>query len=134
MSNRKVKLSDSANIFHDPYSGVTICKGETVELSVAQMANKRIRSAINSGHLVLAIDTIEEKEEPKPEKTLDELFDKFIDLLKSKPSVKNISKKFSLSQLKDMATSMDFELEEVETKESIIECLIEELSAIEDKK
>ncbi len=126
MSNRKVKLSDSANIFHDPYSGVTICKGEVIELSVAQMANKRVRTAINSGHLVLAIEESSSLNTELPKKDLKELLDKFNGLIE-KP-VKTIVKKFTLEQLKAIAISLGFELEEEDTKESLVESIIGELT------
>lgn len=50
----KVTLGKKAGIFHDPSSGITIKKGEIKELSSIQVNNRKIRAALNGGHLVYA--------------------------------------------------------------------------------
>ena len=50
----KVKVGSKAYIFHDQSTGITIKKGEIKELTPQQYNSKRIRSAINGGHLVIS--------------------------------------------------------------------------------
>ena len=57
----KVKVGTKAYIFHDPSTGITVKKGEIKELTVAQYNSKRIRSAINGGHLVITNENIEKE-------------------------------------------------------------------------
>ena len=59
--NTKVKVGTKAYIFHDPSTGITVKKGEIKELTVAQYNSKRIRSAINGGHLVITNENIEKE-------------------------------------------------------------------------
>ena len=55
----KVKVGSKAYIFHDQSTGITIKKGEIKELTPQQYNSKRIRSAINGGHLVITNENIE---------------------------------------------------------------------------
>ena len=59
--NTKVKVGTKAYIFHDTSTGITVKKGEIKELTVAQYNSKRIRSAINGGHLVITNENIEKE-------------------------------------------------------------------------
>lgn len=57
----KVKVGSKAYIFHDQSTGITIKKGEIKELTPQQYNSKRIRSAINGGHLVITNENIEKE-------------------------------------------------------------------------
>ena len=51
--SKYVKLGELASFFHDPVSGLTVSKGDVVGITNAQASSKKIRLALNGGHLVL---------------------------------------------------------------------------------
>lgn len=124
-----VTISENANIFHDPFSGVTIAKGEVKELALSQLASKRVRTALASGHLVYAEPEPPVKEgEKKVEPTVEELESKFLELASTEEGKAKLVKSFNLDQLKALATHYGFELEATDTKASLVESILSELS------
>lgn len=117
----KVTLGKKAGIFHDPSSGITIKKGEIKELSPIQVNNKKVRAALNGGHLIYA-DV--EKEESKTDDS--QLKDSFESIVKSGKDISKIKKAFSLNNLKTLAGLYNVELDENDTKDSILEVIMEE--------
>lgn len=120
-----LKLGEKSSFFHDPYSGVTIAKGEVVEVSTSKTFGKKIQSAISSGHIVYT-------DAPK---AADKEFDtealkkKFLDVVVKNtkeeiPDIEAIGKKFKLEELKALALVSDIELEESDGKAEIIEALL----------
>ena len=122
-----VTVSENANIFHDPFSGLTIAKGEVKELALSQLASKRVRTALASGHLVYAEPTLKEGEK-KIEPTVEELESKFLELASTEEGKAKLVKSFNLDQLKVLATHYGFELEATDTKASLVESILSELS------
>lgn len=128
MANRFVTVNDNANIFHDQTTGITIVKGEKKELNDYQLNTKRIRAALQSGHLVYA--TADEDPIPtisKEEKTAT-LVKKIQALYKAGTDPKKIEKQFSLEDLKDIATSFEITPEDDDTKSTLVEAIIDEIS------
>ena len=120
----KVTLGKKAGIFHDPSSGITIKKGEIKELSSIQVNNRKIRAALNGGHLVYA-DVEKEESEINDSK----LKENFESMVKSGKDISKIKKAFSLGNLKTIAGLYNVELDENDTKDSILEVIIEEVSS-----
>jgi hypothetical protein len=120
----KVTLGKKAGIFHDPSSGITIKKGEIKELSSIQVNNRKIRAALNGGHLVYA--DVEKKESQINDSKLKENFESMV---KSGKDISKIKKAFSLDNLKTIAGLYNVELDENDTKDSILEVIIEEVSS-----
>ena len=54
----KVALGAKAYSFHDPNLGITLSRGETMELSSRQLLSRRIQQALNAGHLRIVQDII----------------------------------------------------------------------------
>ena len=134
----KVKVGLKAYIFHDQSTGITIKKGEIKELTPQQYNSKRIRSAINGGHLVITNEYIcspyrgntnenIEKEIKKDVKVDNKkAIEKFKEMVESGMTSEKIAKAFNLETLKTMAASFDIEVTDEDTKLSIVEALMEE--------
>lgn len=121
MVNTKVKLGPKAGSFYDPVSKVLVRKGEIVELTPVQMNYPKIKNALNGGHLIMAVETPVEEESPVEEGSLK---DKYINLYKNGD---DLSKVFSLKELKQIASEFEIEVESTDTKTSIIEAINEEI-------
>lgn len=129
----KIKVGSKAYIFHDQSTGITIKKGDVVELSAAQMNSKRVRSAINGGHLVITTDDIEKKSSGvKEEYSIEELSKKFYQMYKSGMTVDKLTKAFNLDTLKVLANAADIEVTDDDTKLSIVQALIEDIDSYQD--
>lgn len=123
MVNTKVKLGPKAGSFYDPLSKVLVRKGEIVELTPDKMMYPKVRNALNGGHLIMAVE-IPVKEEEIPVKEEVSLKDKYINLYKKGD---DLSKVFSLKELKQIASEFEIEVESTDTKTSIIEAINEEI-------
>lgn len=121
MVNTKVKLGPKAGSFYDPISKVLVRKGEIVELTPVQMNYPKIKNALNGGHLIMAVEIPVEEETPVEEGSLK---DKYINLYKNGD---DLSKVFSLKELKQIASEFEIEVESTDTKTSIIEAINEEI-------
>lgn len=111
----KVTLGKKASIFHDAYLGITIRKDQVVDLKVNQMRSAKINRAINGGFLVRVT------EEPVVKSPIE----KFNSMVEAGMSKEKIKKAFSLDQLKEIARENDIELEDNDTKDSILEALLD---------
>lgn len=126
MVNTKVKLGPKAGSFYDPISKVLVRKGEIVELTPVQMNYPKIKNALNGGHLIMAVEIPVEEETPEEEIPVEEgsLKDKYINLYKNGD---DLSKVFSLKELKQIASEFEIEVESTDTKTSIIEAINDEI-------
>ena len=113
----KVTLNEKASIFHDAYLGITIKKGETYELKSAMLQAPSIKRAINGGFLIRVA------EESNTGKSLAQ---KFSEMAEAGISADKLKKTFNLAQLKEIAEANGLEVEADDTKDSIIEALLEE--------
>lgn len=127
MANITVQLGEHASVFHDMKSGLTITKGQVVELNLQQQMNPKIKAALGGGHLVRVIGLPKEvKEEVKHNPEEDKA--KFIDLFNQGLDIKKLSNNFNLTQLKGIAELFEIEVEEDDTKASIVEAIVGELA------
>lgn len=123
MSNIKVTVGDKAFSFHDQYTGVTVTKGEVVELNANQASSKRILQAINSGHLVRVENTVSSKKED--EKRIENLKLKLTNLYNDGKTVDKIAGAFTQDELRTLASSYGLEIEEKDTKMDITSAIID---------
>lgn len=112
MVNTKVKLGPKAGSFYDSYTKILVRKNEVVELTPKQMNFPRIKNALMGGHLVMAVEDVD-----TPIVTLK---DKYIEAYQSG---KDVSKIFNLNDLKSIAYDFDIEVEDSDTKASIIDAI-----------
>lgn len=131
MANITVQLGEHASVFHDMKSGLTITKGQVVELNLQQQMNPKIKAALGGGHLVRVIGLPKEvKEEVKHNPEEDKA--KFIDLFNQGLDIKKLSNNFNLIQLKGIAELFEIEVEEDDTKASIVEAIVGELTPADE--
>lgn len=121
MVNTKVKLGPKAGSFYDSYTKILVRKNEVVELTPTQMNFPRIQNALMGGHLVMAVEdvntpiAVEDVDTP-----IVTLKDKYIEAYQSG---KDVSKIFNLTDLKSIAYDFDIEVEDSDTKASIIDAI-----------
>lgn len=124
MANITVQLGENASVFHDMKTGLTITKGQTVELNLQQQMNPKIKAALGGGHLVRVVGLPKEEIKYNPEEDKA----KFIDLFNQGLDIKKLSNNFNLTQLKGIAELFEIEVEEDDTKASIVEAIVGELA------
>lgn len=121
-----ITVGKRANIFHDPASGITVCKGDIVEVSNRHLMSKRVKGAINAGHLIYVDKAAEEAKADEGVNT-DALLQKFNSLtVKHDSDSAKIAKNFTLDELKELAKSLDIEPEDNDTKEDLVKAILEE--------
>ena len=125
-----ITVGKRANIFHDPVSGITVCKGDVVEVSNRHLMSKRVKGAINAGHLIY-VDKAEEEAKAKAKAedgvNTEALLQKFNSLsAKHDSDSAKIAKNFTLDELKELAKSLDIEPEDNDTKEDLVKAILEE--------
>ena len=121
-----ITVGKRANIFHDPVSGITVCKGEIVEVSNRHLMSKRVKGAINAGHLIYVDKAAEEAKADEGVNT-EALLQKFNSLsAKHDSDSAKIAKNFTLDELKELAKSLDIEPEDNDTKEDLVKAILEE--------
>lgn len=128
MANITVQLGEKASIFHDMKTGLTITKGQTVELNLQQQMNPKIKAALGGGHLVRVEGLPKEVQKEEIKYNPEEDKAKFIDLFNQGLDIKKLSNNFNLTQLKGIAELFEIEVEEDDTKASIVEAIVGELA------
>lgn len=134
MANITVQLGENASVFHDMKSGLTITKGQVVELNLQQQMNPKIKAALGGGHLVRVIGLPKEVKEIEKEVKYNPEEDKvkFVDLFNQGLDIKKLSNNFNLIQLKGIAELFEIEVEEDDTKASIVEAIVGELTPADE--
>lgn len=125
MAKTYVKLGKKASSFRDQASNVTILPGQVVGLDLKQMNSRKIKAALNGGHLVYA--EAPAKQDPKPVKTVQELYEEFYEMVEGGEAEDKILKAFTLDQFKQLADLAGLEVEKNDTKKTIYEALISEV-------
>ena len=120
----KVAVGSKAYSFTDQALGISIVKGEVVELSAKQMTSKKIVVALNGGHLRI----VQDGETVKKYNTADvEALDaKLLKLLASGKKVSKVAKDFTLEEAKLIAAKHEIQVEDSDTVETIFEAIAED--------
>lgn len=120
----KVTVGSKAYSFTDQALGISIVKGEVVELSAKQMTSKKIVVALNGGHLRI----VQDGETVKKYNTSDvEALDaKLLKLLASGKKVSKVAKDFTLEEAKLIAAKHEIQVEDSDTVETIFEAIAED--------
>lgn len=119
-----ITLGPKANGFFDQTTGITIARGEKVEINDRQLRSRRIAMALNSGHLIFAQPDQEVKKEKetdlqKLDKKLKAQYEKGVTLDK-------MSKDITMDQAKALAETHEIEVAEGDTVKDIIEAVVED--------
>jgi hypothetical protein len=130
-----LKLGDNATSFYDMGTGLKISGKDVVAVNDAYInQGKRTRRALQGGHLIYA--TKEEYEEAngvKAEYTVESLSKKFYNLYQSGKSTKELADAFNKAQLVKIAEAAELEVEEADTKSSLVEAIIEQIESTDDE-
>lgn len=119
-----ITLGPKANGFFDQTTGITIARGEKVEINDRQLRSRRIAMALNSGHLIFAQPDQEVKKDKetdlqKLDKKLKAQYEKGVTLDK-------MSKDITMDQAKALAETHEIEVAEGDTVKDIIEAVVED--------
>ena len=126
----KYTLGQKASIFFDASTGLKIIKGYIVEPNSKQTTSRKFKNALDNGFIVKVSEEV--KKDPTENLTIPELLSKFKQFLEEGLEPKVIAKKFNLQNLKDIAESIDLEVEEDDTKNTLVEAIIKEITEGED--
>lgn len=132
-----LKLGDNATSFYDMGTGLKISGKDVVAVNEAYInQGKRTRRALQGGHLIYA--TKEEYEEAngvkaESENTVESLSKKFYTLYQSGKSTKELADAFNKAQLVKIAEAAELEVEDADTKSSLVEAIIEQIESTDDE-
>lgn len=131
-----LKLGDNATSFYDMWTGLKISGKDVVAVNEAYInQGKRTRRALQGGHLIYA--TKEEYEEANGVKaeseTVESLSKKFYNLYQSGKSTKELADAFNKAQLVKIAEAAELEVEEADTKSSLVEAIIEQIESADEE-
>ena len=125
-----LKLGDNATSFYDMGTGLKISGKDVVAVNEAYInQGKRTRRALQGGHLIYA--TQEEYEEANGVKA--DLSKKFYTLYQSGKSTKELADAFNKAQLVKIAEAAELEVEDADTKSSLVEAIIEQIESTDDE-
>ena len=120
----KVALGAKAYSFHDPNLGITLSRGETMELSSRQLLSRRIQQALNAGHLRIVQDII-----PKyTDEDLDKLYKKILKAGEKGQTLEKIAKGYTLGEVTAVAAKHQIIADSSDTVETLIKALLEDAS------
>lgn len=124
-----ISLGPKANGFFDQTTGLTIARGEKVEVNDRQLRSRRISMALNSGHLVIVqpdqkVEKEKEVDIKKLDKKLKAQYEKGI-------TVDKMAKDINMDQAKALADIHEIEVAEGDTVKDVIEAIVEDFKAEE---
>lgn len=130
-----LKLGDNATSFYDMGTGLKISGKDVVAVNDAYInQGKRTRRALQGGHLIYATkEEYEEANSVKAEYTVESLSKKFYNLYQSGKSTKELADAFNKAQLVKIAEAAELEVEEADTKSSLVEAIIEQIESTDEE-
>lgn len=119
-----ISLGPKANGFFDQTTGLTIARGEKVEVNDRQLRSRRIAMALNQGHLIFVqpdqkVDKEKETDIQKLDKKLKAQYEKGVTLDK-------MTKDITMDQAKALADAHEIEIAEGDTVKDIIDAILED--------
>ena len=121
----KVSVGNRANIFHDQITGITVVRGEVVELTTAQFRNKRIQTAMASGHLVMVPESV--KSVDKYSKVDIETLEKKVKALYDQgTTIEKIAGTITLEEASLIAKNNNVTVEKEDTVVDILQAVLED--------
>ena len=121
----RVTTGSRANVFHDQVTGITVVKGDVVELTKAQFRNKRIQTGIASGHIVLVPEEVKQVEKYS-DTEIENLTKKVKTLYEQGTTVEKIASSVTLEEAKLIAEANDVTVEKADTVVDILKAVLEE--------
>lgn len=143
MANVYLKLGPKATTFYDMATGLQVSNKEIIEVNPKYISRgRRTSRAIQGGHLVYStkeeyeayrgISSSEDKANTEATNKADRLYDlsqKFFELYQSGKSTKELAEVFTKNQLIELAEASDLEVEDSDTKATLVEAIVEQITA-----
>ena len=126
-----ISLGPKANGFFDQTTGLTIARGEKVEVNENQLRSRRISMALNSGHLIFVQP--DQKVEKEKEVDINKLDEKLKKQYEKGLTVDKMSKDINMDQAKALADIHEIEIAEGDTVKDIISAIVEDFKDEEKK-
>lgn len=122
-----IALGPKSNGFYDQITGITVARGEKVEITERQKETRKISMALNAGQLILVqpdtkVETFSEADAKKLDKKIREKVGKGVTLDK-------ICQNISMEQAKSLADLHELEVNDKDTVQTIIEAVIADYDA-----
>lgn len=121
----RITTGSRANIFHDQITGITVVKGDVVELTKNQFRNKRIQSGIASGHLVLVPEEVKQVDKYS-DIEIENLTKKVKALYDQGTTIEKIASMVTPEEAKLVAEANDVTVEKADTVVDILKAVLEE--------
>ena len=122
--SRFIALGPEANGFFDQTTGITIARGQKVEVNENQLRSRRILQALNAGHLIYVQP--DQEVEKITEAELTKLDGKLKAMYKKGVTIDKMVKDINLEQAKALAEKHDIQVEDTDTVKDLIEAIIED--------
>jgi len=125
MANYTITVGTNAQVFHDQATGITVIKGEKVNIREVQFRSRRIQQALASGHLRLIqeaapVGVISDEEVAKLDKRIKNQYKK------KGTEISKIASSLSLEAAKKVAELNNVDIEETDTIEDILKAILED--------
>ena len=124
-SKIKVTVGSRANIFHDQVTGITVVKGTVTELTTAQYRNRRVQTAIASGHLILVPDEVKAVEKYS-KADIENLTNKVKALYEKGTTIDKIAGNITLEEAVLIAKANNVTVEKEDTVQDILQAVLED--------
>lgn len=133
MANKtKVQLGPNAYSFNDQSTGISISRGEVVELTPRQLNTVRVQRALRSGHLNYVMESREAKKYSKEE--IKKLTKKLRSQHEKGMEASKVAKGYSLEEITLVAKELGFNIETNDTADSLVTAIFEEFDSESDEK
>ena len=121
--NKKfVTCGPNAYSFHDPSTGITIVKGQKIELNNHQLHSPRVRLALSSNHLVYVVGDVDPSNDDS--NVIEKAIKKAKKMAKEGVTIDKMVSKFDHNTIVKMAESEGVKIEDGDTDASILEAIV----------
>jgi len=119
-----IALGSRANGFYDQITGITVARGEKVEITEKQRNTKKIQMALNAGALQLVqpdteVKALSEADIKKLDKKIKDKFDKGV-------TIDKICSNLTMDQAEALAKLNEIEVEKDDTIVDIIKAIVDD--------
>ena len=119
-----ISLGPKSNGFYDQITGITVARGEKVEITERQKETRKISIALNAGQLQLVqpdqeVSVISDDEVKKLDKKIKAQYEKGV-------TIDKIARGITLDQAKLLADLHELNVDSNDTSKTIIEAIIED--------
>lgn len=119
-----VTTGANAHSFYDPTTGISVVKGQEVELNENQYKAPKIQMALNSGHLVRVNKEIKEEAKQYSDSEVEKALKKLAKMSKDGATKEKMASNFEHSLILLMAEKSNVTVEDGDTDTDLIEAIL----------